>query len=280
MSSDSVADSSTPRAARVGFATITARTLGAGLAFDDALRAALVPGTAYERHRRRWRMGQVREDGPSIGGRIGFVSVGVTELFDEDINDFVEAAAPAGVTSPFALDVRNGRIAFQLRGQTIKVQSFCGAMQALMNAASDERWRVTADVEEIPWEDWVKDVDRVTKLSVRLLPPNPNFHGKKRVEEIVDGANANMAYIALQADPTNPQGLDIDEPAVVEFIDHAATYGSYSAEAETGGELVKWTSKRGAAAEIREVPIDPNTKEASPDDLRRELDDTQTAGGN
>jgi hypothetical protein len=264
-----------PHSARVGFATITARTLGAGLAFREALLDALVPGTAHERHRRRWRMGQVRAEADSVVGRIGFVSSGITELFDESINDFFEAAAPAGVTSPFAIAPSSGRVAFQLRGQTIKAQSFCGALQALMNEASDERWRVTPDFEEVDWDTWVQDVDRVTKLSIRLLPPNPNFHGRGRVEEIVDGTNAAMAYVALNADPSASEGLDLTEPAIVEFIDHAAQYGSYSAEAEAADELVKWTSARGAASEIREVPVDPTTKEASPDDLRRELGDQE-----
>jgi hypothetical protein len=87
-------------------------------------------------------MGQVRIEGLSIVGRIGFEAANMVELWDEAARDFREETLRAGLTSPFAIDPAKMRVAFQLRSGAIRVRSFTGALQALMNEVSVERWRV------------------------------------------------------------------------------------------------------------------------------------------
>ena len=75
-----------------------------------------MPGTAVRRYGRLWRLGQWRYDDDAIVGRIGFeAEPGVTELWSEERNDFVDTAVPTGVTSPFAIRPADFRVAFQLR---------------------------------------------------------------------------------------------------------------------------------------------------------------------
>jgi hypothetical protein len=261
--------------ARVAFARIEALTIQAASLPQQVLHKALVPGTRIERHRRVWRMGQVRREGRSLVGRIGFEAPGLAELWDDEIADFKETERPAGTTSPFAIDSRSFRVAFQLRPGLIRAKSFTGALQALMNAADPvDRWRVFQELETVPFAEWVESVDRILSLRIRLERPNPHYADRERVRALIEGANARMAEIVLNADPEDLQGLDISDPFIVESIEHANEHGGYSALAETRGERTQWSSPQEGAAETRIVEADPKTHDVSHAALRQQLGDT------
>jgi hypothetical protein len=262
------------RTGRVAFAVIEALTLFGDPAFQRALEEALVPGARIERHNRTWLMGRVRWEGASLVGRIGFQTSSVAEVWDEDIRDFREDMLLAGTTSPFAIDPGRRRVAFQLRPGAIRVRSFTGALQALMNAASPvNRWRVAQEVEEVPFEDWAEQVDRVIRLRVRLRRPNPHYGDRERVRGLVEGANARMAQIVWAADAEALDGIDVNDAFVREAIQHAQTYGSYAAAAERRGIPTAWGSDQEAAAEERVVEADPVTREIPAVRLREQLGD-------
>jgi hypothetical protein len=260
---------------RITFATIEALTLEAATHPAEALERALVAGTRIERHGRVWRMGQWRHEGRAIVGRIGFESSATAELWDDDVNDFRETSRPLGLTSPFAIDPGSLRVAFQLRGRDIRVKSFTGALQALLNEASPtDRWRVARETRVVPFEQWASEVDRVTDLRLHLERPNPHYADRDRIRAIVEGTNSRLVEIAAHADPEDPQGLDLNDPLIREAISHAElNYGHFSATAERAGETSQWTSQHDAMAEVRTAPADPDTKEVSPSVLRRELGD-------
>lgn len=261
---------------RVAFAVIEALTLFGGPEFNEALGSALVPGTRIERHNRTWLLGQVRPQGRSIVGRIGFQAANVSELWDEEINDFREDMLTGGTTSPFAIDPERRRVAFQLRPGLIRVRSFTGALQALMNRASPvNRWRVSQEVEEVPFVEWAETVDRVIRLRIRVKRPNPHYGNRKRVEELVEGANARMAQIVWSADPEALDGIDVNDEFIREAISHAEHYGSYAAAAERHGRPTAWGSDQEAAAEQRLVEADPRTREVPPERLREQLGDDE-----
>ena len=266
------------RSGRIAFAVIEALTLPATLAPREELRKALIPGTKKERHGRLWRIGQVRSEGRSIVGRIGFQAGNIAEVWDDEINDFREAYLPAGTTSPFAIDPGKMRVAFQLRPGVIRVNSFTGALQALMNEASPvDRWRVSAEVEAIPFPEWVGTLDRVVRLRVRLRRPNPHYGGRQRVREIVEGANARMAQIVWMADNDQLDGIDVGDPFIREALDHADRYGNFAATGERAGRRSAWGSDQEAAAEERQVEADPTTREVPAETLRQELGDSDDA---
>lgn len=122
--------------------------------FEEALLESLEPGTQSLRYGRLWRLGRWHEKDGVILGRIGFETGEVTELWNEDLRDFEEAELAQGTTSPFAIDLGSERVAFQRRGGTIKPATFMGALQALLNEASQfERWRVYQPSKEVEWTD-------------------------------------------------------------------------------------------------------------------------------
>ena len=241
---------------------------------------ALVPGTAIERYGREWRMGQFTTMDDVVVGRIGYQRPGdLAELWDDRISDFKETRLIDGLTSPFALNLDNLAIVFQLRAGRIKHTSFTGALQALLNEASgDTIWRVRPIVQGVDWERWRTSVLRVRHLELKMERPNPNYHGRNHVESIVEGTNARLARLVLDADEQDLDGLNIDDPLIREAIQHALEdYGSVKAVGDvptpTGSQESVWRSDvDGSPIETR-VPVDPATREVVPDALRDELPD-------
>lgn len=260
---------------QIAFATIEALTLEGNAASAQALRQALIPGTRIERHGRTWRMGKWQEEGNAFVGRIGFQASTMAELWDDETNDFKEMARPLGLTSPFAIDPNEMRVAFQLRGKEIRAKSFTGALQALLNEASpSDRWRVTRDTRQMPLDEWAASVDRVKVVRLALRRPNPHYAGRKRVKDIVEGTNAGMVQIAARADSDDPQGIDLDDALIREGIQHAhENYGEVRIIGEVDGEQSQWSSDDDAVSEIRTALTDPRTQEVTGRALRRELGD-------
>lgn len=214
-------------------------------------------------------------EGNTIVGRIGFESMGTTELWDDQLNDFTERDRPLGLTSPFAIDLQTLRVAFQLRGADIKPTSFTGALQALLNeASSTEEWRVEREITVVPFREWASTVDRIVLIRLVLERPNPNYRGRRQVEQIIEGANAGLAQLQLRAKKDDPQGIDTKDQLVNEAIDHAAEHGRYSAVGERGPSELAWTSAQQGAAEIRRASVDPSTGDVSSQRLRHELGDS------
>lgn len=245
--------------------------------YARALRESLVPGTSATRYNREWRMGQWREVSGAVLGRIGFEAVGgVAEVWDDAANDFREQRLPAGTTAPFAVELISNRVAFQIRPGVIERGTFTGALQALLNTTSDvTRWRVSPEVYEVPWDRFVAEVERIVRLDVRLDRPNPNYHGRENVEELIEGTAARMLRMIWEAPEDDLGGIAIDDDFIIEAIEHAREYGDYRAigEAVVGGERrrVQWRSEAEGVRPERRVSADPVTREAKFEEMRREL---------
>jgi hypothetical protein len=260
---------------RVAFGRIEPLGIEGATLPEETLEKALVAGTRIERIRRVWHMGQHHREGPSIVGRIGYESSSVTELWDDETLDFTADTLRAGLTSPFAIDPKTLRIAFQLRGRDIRPKSFTGALQALLNEASPtERWRVHREFLDVEFTAWVSQVDRIVALRMVVERPNPHYAGRDRVRAIVEGTNARLADLQLRADEDDLQGIDVTDGLVQEMIEHAAAnYGHYSAVAEQAGEQTAWNSTQAGATEVHRVAVNPETKEVTGVTLRHELGD-------
>ncbi|MDX6622845.1 MAG: hypothetical protein QOE75_777 [Solirubrobacterales bacterium] len=220
-------------------------------------------------------MGKWEEEGKAFVGRIGFQTSAMAELWDEEANDFREHARPLGLTSPFAIDPVEMRVAFQLRGKEIQANSFTGALQALLNEASQgDRWRVSRDTRQVPLEAWAESVDRVRTVLLTLRRPNPHYGSRQTIRDLIEGTNAGTVQFAAHAEVNDPQGIDLSDPLVKEGIEHAhQNYGEVRITGETNGEQSQWTSEDDSASEIRVAEADPDTHEVSGRSLRHELGD-------
>lgn len=260
----------TPSAnARISFARIEAISLAEP--FPSAIQKSLKPGTQYERYTRLWRLGQWQENEGLIWGRLGFEAPAMTEVWSEDIVDFEEHAYQGGTTAPFVIDPEDQRVAFQVRPGVIRPTTFTGALQALLNAASDyERWRVYPDTHEVDWPTWLRSVDRLVQLRIRVERPNPHYSDRERVEALIEGTNARMADLVLTAEEEG-DGIDINDAFVAEALAHAEKYGKWGAEGERAGQTTRWRSDETASTAERTIEADPETQEARFEGMVREL---------
>jgi hypothetical protein len=264
----------------VGFAQIG--LAGEGLAAADptgTLLESLVPGTYIVRYGRAWRMGQWSfEDGYAVG-RIGYERPGeVAELWDERINDFARTTLPEGVTSPFVVSMEQMIVAFQLRAGRIKPTSFTGAFQALLNDATWADWRVRPLVRGVNWEIWRESVDRVERVEVVLPRPNPNYRGREHIEQLIEGAHARRTRIVWEASEEDLAGLNLDDAFVRESIEHALDEDaklrvSGVEETDVGPRQTQWRSEVEGVPQEGQAEVNPETGEAEPEALRREVDE-------
>jgi hypothetical protein len=236
------------------------------------------------RYGREWRMGQWTRSSSVLLGRIGFQAAGdVAELWDHNLNDFRPQRLVTGTTAPFAINTRSLRLAFQIRPGLIERGSFVGALRTLMNESyGRDRWRVESDFHHVEWKSWVQQTSRITRLEIRLERPNPNYHGREHVEELIESVEADLLKLTFEARPDDPDGLNLSDEVIMEMIDHAAEHGSWraSGEIERDGETRKaqWRSDvEGVAPELR-TEADPTTKEVLPDDLRSRVAEQPDVG--
>lgn len=258
--------------ARVAFAELTFKKGKQPLSFADALEESLEAGTETERYNRLWRMARHVRDGNLLFGRIGFEHGGETETWDAKTMDFVEAMRKDGRSTPFAVDADTHRVAFQLRGGTIKIGTFVGAFKALLNeAAPHYEWSIRGEVLD-PWEEWVSRVDRVIALSVKVNRPNPTYR-HEQIGDIIEGSKAKAFNIGLTTDV--PEGLNMEDDFIVRAIEQA----EYSGEFWAKGEITEagrkkgetWRTAREGAPVQKEIPADPSTGEPTHEALGNEL---------
>lgn len=234
-----------------------------------ALEESLTPGTAITRYDRTWRLGQwsSQQDGRVIVSRIGFESTdSATEIWDEGRRDFVVNHPRLGQTSQFAINRASLKVAFQLRGQTIKPQTFRGNLVALLRESTGYKWKFDLDgVEQASWDDWVGSVLRVTKLHVSMLIPNPRYNDD-RIEELFEETKSAAVDLVLNA---GEEGIDIEaSDFVVHSIEHAIRYGSYDAVGIVVQDGIEeketWKSSLEGEVVKTSVPQNAETREIDP----------------
>lgn len=204
------------------------------LDFSSLLRQSLVPGASVERHNKLWRVGPLI-DVPgrpgSIGSRIGFEDSSTSNVWDHEAQDWTTIDTVEGTVYPFVLDFATGRLAYQA-SSSVRLLS---AVQALLNSnPQGTRWRVQAVMVRQSWSEWRSSVRRVRRLRFRLVEPNPNFDGRPRIEEMLDGTRSKTADVVLTTDLDDLEGLDLESVFVKQAIAHSVEkgYGYLKAEGE------------------------------------------------
>jgi hypothetical protein len=222
-------------------------------------------------------MGRYERHGRLLNGRIGYqMSGSATELWDDEAGDFRRTVLTEGYTAPFAIDLDELRVAFQLRSGFIKPTTFTSNFRALLEQASGAfAWNVSHEVRSISWEEWRESVSRITEVSVRLDRPNPNYHARRKVRELIEGAGAKMVRLIYRADPEGAQGINVNAALLAEALEHAEEDGTFEAKGELihegWVEPTQWREDVEGSPRQKKVTIDPETGEALPEDLRDAL---------
>jgi hypothetical protein len=254
-------------------------------ALDRYLQASVVPGLPITRYGRTWRFAATEERDGLMFGRIGFDRAGVTELWNEPRQTFVRSSVPEGHTSPFVVDLSDGRVAYQVRGEAIKMDTFQWNFQALLRAGSpDIRPRVHWEVRKIlnieTMAAFLGRASRVDEMAFTLQMPNPDFHGREQIEHIVGDTNAARARVVLDAPVDQLDGLDVSAPFILEAREHIERYGKARVKAEFVDDdgiayEDKWRSEAEGTPRTESAPVNPSTGEVSLDSLARSLESGQ-----
>lgn len=238
----------------------------------DAVRSILVPGASTERYSRTWHVGRTELEDNILYGRLGFEGSGLADLWSEEDKDFQETQTPAGVASPFAIQLSHLRMVFQTRGQDIRVTSFTNALRGILRDASEQDWRVEADRREVSFTQWRATVDKVVQMRFFVEPPNPNYEGRPDIERLIEGASLSAAELVLRSD----DGIITDAEIVTQLLDHVErNYGRDVAVGErmVDGEVVEsvYSSELRGETEVAVVPANPETGEVEKETLKQEL---------
>lgn len=133
---------------RVGFSTCRVEGIYQDQSvFPAALEESWQAGAKTTRYGRTWHLSRPRADPArrTWTGRIGFVRENdvSTVTWDDHAQDFVRHGVPGGVIVPFAVALDSSVVAFQLRSGVVRPTTFTGALQSLLNEASQAySWEV------------------------------------------------------------------------------------------------------------------------------------------
>jgi hypothetical protein len=230
-----------PSLAFVAFARIS---LGEGSLMPSdiakALHSDLAPGKSVFRYKRLWRLPQHAVRKGWISGRIGFeYPASSAAIWDEAKKDYREIH-PAQVTR-YVIDTNECRVAFELKGGSIKPWTFQTNFQALLNVESPYQWRVALEELSQPsWEQWQKSVSRITDVRINMERPNPRYPGEQ-VEDLFENAQLAAATLAVKGDD-----IELSQSELLkEALALAQDYGHVTARgvASLDGEKQEWRSE-------------------------------------
>lgn len=266
----------------LGYARLRLKGVFEDLNLEESLLSSWQPGKTVQRYGRHWQITKILSDSsPLYFGKIGFVSQRDrlrSPFFDDQTNDFAERDIPAGVVVPFMIDISTANVVYQLRPPAVREATFTGALSALLTSDSPYAWEAGSVLEEISFENWNRDVERVTKFDIRLEKPNPHYFDADIAELLVESLEAEYVRLAAAAPPG--EALNTDSQIFQQAMDHVLRdYGKASVNGvdKQGAETV-WTRLKGSVGSrvfkrrIQEV----GPPEAPPAVLERALASTPT----
>ena len=247
--------------------------------FLDALRASWRPGASVVRYGRKWHLTKPYESSETVWtGRIGFVKEGELQTlsWDDEADDFQEGEASSGVVVPFAFDLTNRHIAFQLFAGQVRPQTFTGALQSLLNEQSTYTWRLLPLSRSMPFDKWIAEVRRITYFSFLLKLPNPTWEGREDIEAIV--TQLEVETLRLRGRAKSNESVNAEADIFRQSLDHVQRgYGSgIVVGLDDNEEESEWHSTEGGSVPARgTIEIEEN-RPVEPSDLIEPLHDLGT----
>lgn len=233
----------------------------------------LEPGAAVERYGREWVIGKTEEEDGVLTGRIGFRGTeGMAEVWNDEARDFEAIAVPQGQAVPFAIDLDGLRLVIQSR-PLLKLNGLIGAMEALLTE-DQFRWRIRSPRAHMTFRDWRASVDRVTKVRLRVVKPNPHYRDTPNLEALLEQAEAEVVVMEMQAET----GIDTDATFIAESQEHIdAGYGEAVYRGESEGRETVYNTKLQAEETYEEFDVTLEG-EVPHESLRAALHEQQTTG--
>lgn len=241
--------------------------------FRSALEQSWVAGTRVTRYTRTWLLSKRTDFGDKIcAGNLGYIKEGEvsTPHWDEDNKDFKRSETAGGIIVPFIINSDLRIVTFQLFSNKVKQTTVTSNLQALLNAQRTHIWKINPFLLKQNFSQWLTSVDRVANFNARLEYPNPNWTGRKNLEELIDSLEAETVNINAKA--FEEGSIDTNSPWLEQAMDHVRQgYGRVTMagpNAETGLQSRFVESEAGGSVPII-TPIsgDSSVLEASFEEL-------------
>lgn len=209
---------------------------------------------------------------------MGFVKEGElsTVAWDPKAQDFVRGEASRGIIVPFIVSEMHRLVSFQLVPGEVRPKTMTSNLQALLNHEGTHRWIIRPISIPQTLEAWLQSVDRLSAFSAQLTRPNPDWTGRRNVENLITGLNAAMTHIIARADEDN--SIDTDSDWFIQAIDHVRHgYGKTTLtgpDADTGDEsrFIETADTGGTVRVIDVVTTGDDAEEVSIEALKEKQD--------
>lgn len=230
-------------------------------------------GATAVRYGREWIVGKTEVSGDVLTGRIGFRGAeGMAEVWNDEERDFEAIAVPQGQAAPFAIDLRSFRLAIQSR-PLLKLNGLIGAIEALLSE-DDFRWRISSPRAVMSFSEWRASVERVTKVRLRVVKPNPHYRDTPNLEALLEQAEAEVVLMELQAE----SGIDTDATFIAESQEHIdAGYGEAIYRGVSAGRETVFNTKLHTEETYEELEVTLDG-EVPHESLKAMLDDRRGTG--
>ncbi len=204
------------------------RTLDQALSaysFEMAIKEVINPSTKLApRYGRTWRFSQPKIHDGFLVGKFGFVTAGIGQQgdYDEELKDFIlktiDTKQPT--YSLWAIDLLYQILAFEVKPPDIKYQSFVGNFEGFLNERPDVNLTIEKVVETAKFIEWVENVDRVTKFTATLRPPNPDYskHPKDLYRELLEKTNADQAKVEFTKQKGSTDSLNTEKGKTIQTL--------------------------------------------------------------
>jgi hypothetical protein len=227
--------------------------------FRETVEGALDPEIQVLRYRRVWRLSAPHViENRWLWGKLGFQqSVSAESTYYDDTNhDFVTraGAAEAAFFSHYVLDLENQYMLFELRPPDIRMQSFAGAFQAILDESIGNRLQLEPVPDTSEFFEWLREVDSVTSLHISLRRANPNFDGRPEgIRSLLEATNA--ARLDIDAKSGSPdQPLQVENTDLATYVEYAGDgYGAIRAQGRQGDKVRAYSSSRNVVQEEMET---------------------------
>lgn len=227
------------------------------LSFGQRLENALSPGSRAESYGKLWIVGQTDTNANVLSGKLGFERTpGESEVWDEERLDFRENSYRRGLTVQFAVNLETFVLAFQ-KPSDVTPGGVVKAIIELLNLEG-ERWEHKPFNTRKTFEDWVDEVEVVTRAKFTVKKPNPHYADAKNLEALMEQSRANVARLEVEADG----GVDIESRFLQETRDHVergygtAIYTGVYHDESGRSVLTQYDSETGSEQETIELPAD------------------------
>ncbi|MBO8148249.1 hypothetical protein HX746_18310 [Rhodococcus erythropolis] len=186
----------------------------------DEIEETIRRGARVESYKREWRVGRTEVVDDVLTGRIGFSGhSGIAELWDDDEKDFLDEPIARGLTTTFAihLDRRLGYI--QDRKPDITVDAVIRALTLMLNNGRKEKdtiWSIESRQGTRNLQEWLRTVKRVTRVSLVVKEPNPNWQGVHDLKEMMEAAEAETVRVEMESD----RGINMNSQFLTETQIH------------------------------------------------------------